>query len=67
MSLNVVIKIIKIIRKALIGYACAINRKEIVSVNSLATMRNLSLDVISLIVELKNEEAKKTMEEENNE
>lgn len=60
MSLNVVNKIIKILRKALIGYACANEHREIVSVNSLVTMRNLSLDVISLIVELKNEEIKKS-------
>ena len=65
MALTVVSKISRILRKVLIGYACAIQRREIVSVNILATMRNLSLDVISLVIEMKNEEAKKTtMQEE---
>lgn len=53
---NVVIKISKILRKVLIGYSAAINRKDIAGVNILVGMKHLSLDIISLVLEMKNEE-----------
>jgi len=53
---NVVIKISMILRKVLIGYSAAINRKDIVGVNILVGMKHLSLDIISLVLEMKNEE-----------
>lgn len=69
-GLQVIAKILKLIRKGLIGYASALQAKEdIISANNLVLMKNLTLDVISMVIEIKKEENLKnnTMQEEKKE
>ena len=42
-------------RKGLIGYANALQNLEVISANNLVLMRNLSLDVICMVLEIKAE------------